>query len=185
MNEVFTKTTDATLEKESAFRVLPKEVLINTADAVLEKGVSFRIRLRPKNRIHKLLQKLKILPVEKRYTLGPLCLGSLVKISKIILLIEVETMDNGKILENIYRAISEHTDHVIEAIGHAIINGKEDPPPAMLELLKSEMTAQDMAKCLTVLIDHMDLRSFIHSITLIRGLYVMKTDEVSPADQRS
>jgi hypothetical protein len=161
------------------------EILVNTADAVLNSGITLRIKKRPKNSVFRVLQQLKLVRGQYTYKLGPLCLGTLVKISKIILGIEVSDMKGGNVFEGMYQAITDNTDKVVEIIGHAIMNSKTDPSAELLELLRLELTADDMSKILTVLINQMDLRSFIHSITLIRGLFVMQTEKVSPEDQRS
>lgn len=162
-----------------------QEILKQTADTILDTGVPVTISIRPRNRVDRVLQGLKIRPTEKIFNVQPLCLGALIKISSLILSIDKDLLEGDNMMERAYSAIMSHTEDIIKVIGIALKNNEEDPPNELLDLIRREFTAQDLARTLTVVVEKMNIRSFLISIISVRGLNVLAKKEVSPIDQGS
>lgn len=150
-----------------------------TADALLEKGIKIKIttqekkfwQRKPREKIHE-------------FELKPLCLGSLIKISKIILKIDPELFKNEF-------SIQELTFHFSDTLGRdisrivaiAIVNSKDDPTEELIDLIENNLTSNQLLQVFKHILELMDVSSFMSSIILIKGTNLLK--KMNPTEQRS
>jgi hypothetical protein len=160
------------------------EVLNKSADVILDNKVRIAIGIAPRNRMHALLQKYKILPSEKIMQMAPLYLGTLIKISKEIIGIE-DTLfgnNNGLLNEN-YQAINKHSYTIAKIIAIAFENRKEGPSEKLIGFIINNFTTKELLSVFAVVLRQADLTSFMTTIISIKGVNILK--EKSPESQGS
>jgi hypothetical protein len=169
------------------------QTLAQVADAVLEKPVTFEIILIPQTPVHRWLQRKGWRPSKKSFTIKPVVLGSLLRISDLLLSIDLEILQKGKgFLDKSYHLVSHHTDTLVRIIAIAIQNTRQEPSSALISLLKTNLSTKELMTLLSLVLKQMDLQNFIASIISIRGLNVLESEarksessEVSPSIQGS
>lgn len=163
-----------------------KETLTKVADTTLQEPVSLSVDIKPRNRVDRLLQQWGILPKKRVFLITPICLGTLLHISKILLSIDVQIhQDQQKLLETIYQAISSHGEKMAQIVALSIQNSNSPVDPALVDFILRNFTAREMMSVLTIVVKQMDVSSFLSSIISIRGLNVLETPPVlaSPANE--
>lgn len=162
-----------------------QNILQQKADAILDTPVPIRIPIHARNKYESILQDLNIKPKEKIFHVRPLCLGSLIKISRVMLGMDISVLKDINVMESSYRAIAGHADAMIRVVAIALVNREEDPPQDLLDLVRREFTSKDLATTLSVILSQMNISSFLNTIISVRGLNVLAKKEVSPIDQGS
>lgn len=166
-----------------------RETLENVVDAALQEPKVLKVDINPVNKVHGWLQKWNILPKKKTFVLHPIFLGSLTRISKLLLSIELKIPVNGQgdareLLQANYESIVQHTDKLATIVAIAIHNKKSSPPASLVRFITWNFTSQEMLAVVTLVLQQMDLVSFMKSIISIRGLNVLAIPEnanASPA----
>ncbi len=148
------------------------ETLKKVADTLLDEPVIIKITQKPKYFFQK--------PKEKEFRVEKLCLGSLIRISKILLSIDTEMFKQGSFVENCMKVMAGKGDLMAEIIAIAIVNRKTSPSKSLINLIMEEFTSADMLTALSVVIKQMDITSFMNSIISIKGTNLL---EMSPTDQ--
>lgn len=116
----------------------------------------------------------------------PICLGALIKISKLIMSITKDKDAEKDFTVHMYTMVVDHTETMIRIIAIALMNSKADPPEKLLELIEREFTAKDLSNAISVIHEKMNTKSFLISIISVRGLNVLVTKkEMSPKVQGS
>jgi len=161
------------------------EILSNKAAAIVEEGVAISIALKPSNKFHALLQRYKILPREKVFCIEPLTLGTLLKISNILLTIPEDMYDPNLLLQNAYKSMASHSATIAHIIAIALKNKKGPVSAKSIDFLLHRITPADLKRMLSIILKQMDVANFMHTIISIRGLNVLATKEMSPEDQGS
>ncbi|MEO6610747.1 MAG: hypothetical protein ABIT05_01400 [Chitinophagaceae bacterium] len=170
-----------------------KQTLEQVADTVLENTVTFEIIILPQTPVHRWLQKVGWIPAKKNFVIKPIVLGSLLKISDLLLSIDLEQLQKGKgYLETSYHLVSRHTDTMVRVIAIAIQNTRQEPSGSLMSLLRNNLSSKELMTLLSLVLKQMDLQNFIASIISIRGLNVLESavtknesSEVSPSQQGS
>lgn len=164
------------------------EVLKQVSDTALESSINLRVDVAPVNRLHKLLQKAGILPRVKSFDMRPICLGSLIRISKLLVDIEFvmpgkdEPNRNGKILQANYDTILKHTGAMIDIVAIAINNNDKPAPDKLKRFIQRNFTTKEMQGVLATVLQQMDLTSFMTSIISIKGLNVLESPTAASAE---
>jgi hypothetical protein len=167
------------------------KILAEVADTVIAKAIEFEITIQPRNWLHRWLQEKNLRPTKKRFSIRPIVLGSLLRISK--LLLTVDTRNLQKIsLDVFHRFVDGNVETCIEVLAIAVHNCRTEPPRSLKNLLRDNVTPAELAKLLQLVLHQMDLRNFTNAIISIRGLSVLDNDEpkkseneVSPMTGRS
>ena len=154
------------------------ETLQKVATTLLQDAVILETDVRPRHKCHRLCQRLGWLPVKRKLTIRPITLGSLVKISALLLEIDIKTIDTANILLTNYRLINEHMDRAVTIVAIAVHNQRQDPPASLVRFIRDNFTARELSATVNIVLRQMDLSSFMNTIISVRGLTVM-----SPKDQ--
>lgn len=170
----------------------PEKVLANAADTLTGKAVKFEMDLKPKTRLAAWLQQKKLSPAKAVYQISPATYGTLIRISKLLLDVEVKQTDSKGVADMAYRLAAEHGETMIRILAIAIQNTREEPSEKLVARLLDNVTPEEAVKLFGIVIGQMDLKNFISTIILTRGFNVLeKTEpgtgsgEVSPQSQRS
>lgn len=166
--------------------------LSKVADAVTDKEIHFEIIIHPQNRLHRWLQKKKYRPLKEKFTLKPLVVGNVYRISRLLLKIDTDLLKGKNYLDIAHQLVTDHAMMMVEIVAIAIQNTRAEPSKKLMDLLKENLSAEEMAVLVKYVMKQMDLESFIVSIISMRGLNVLESgekkkgpNEVSPMSQGS
>jgi len=156
-----------------------KELLQKTADTLLQEPVVLEVDITAKKPLHSFLQKIGWMPIKRRLVINPITLGNLVRISKILLEMDLAgRVDIKNILESNFKLIVENGDRMATVIAIAVHNDRSEPPAALVRFIKTHFTSRETYAAVTVVLKMMDLKSFMNTIISVKGMTVM-----SPQDQ--
>lgn len=158
-----------------------KEIIKQEADALIQEPITLTIDIPAKNRVHKLLQQKKILPVKKVFQVRPLVLGSLIRISKLLADIDVAKIDKEKFAEVSFELMQGHSETMAKIAAIAVTNEKKEPSKALVNFFLYQLTAKELFSVVQIVLKQMDVQSFLLGIISVRNLNVIETN---PETQR-
>lgn len=161
-----------------------KETLQQVSDTTLEQPVTITVDVEPQGALHKILQKWGVLPKKRVFVIKPIYLGTLVRVSKLILSLGIKlpdkNSDTASLMEANYQAIADHSYTMAEIVALAIQNNRQSPDPKLIAFVMNNFTAREMMTVLTVVLRQMDLKNFMSSIISVRGLNVLVSQTAAP-----
>lgn len=172
-------------------KINEKETLDNVASAVLQDPIEIEVIIPPRSKLHAFMQRKGIQKKARRFILRPIYLGSLIRISKLLIGIDFNVPDimdkikNGSFLELNYIAIAKHGNSIAEIVAIAIQNNDEKPNPKLVKFIVNNFTANELKGVLTLVIRQMDLTSFMSSIIAVKGMNVLESTTIAAAENVS
>jgi hypothetical protein len=157
------------------------EVLKKVSDVTLEEPISITVDVKPMGWIHRRLQKWGVIPKKRVFELKPITLGSLIRISKYLLEIDIRIPDRDSILDANYRALTEHGEKLAIVIALAIRNSKAPVDKNLVEFIKQNFTPKEILAVLGIVIRQMDITNFMSSIISVRGMNVLVSNQPASA----
>lgn len=151
-----------------------KEILKKTADTLLDQSVTFTVSIEPKSKIHRLLQKVRIKATERVFYIHPLTFGTMIKISRLLLDIDVTIFRQVNMLDGVYKVLNKDGDKIATIVAMAFVNRKKDPENTLIEFIKDNFTSKELLQALMIVLNQMDVTSFMSSIVSIRGLNLLQ-----------
>jgi hypothetical protein len=151
---------------------MSENILEKVADTVLEKPVVIEVDVAGTwyKKAHKATFELK-----------PINLGSLIKISKLLLSID-DKINSQDWLNSSYSTMEKHGYSIAKVIAIAIHNRKSDPPASLVNLVLHNFTSKELLSTLAIVLKQMGVSHFISSIVSMKGLNIL---EASPKEQGS
>lgn len=159
-----------------------QQILSQVPATFLEKPVIITVDIGPQNAIHGWLQRHKIASKKKTFKITPINLGSIVRISEILLKIGDGIYDPANALKSSYQGAKDHARDIARIVAIAIVNRKQEPSEKLVDLIYYNFSTKDLDRCLSVVMEQMDIGNFTKSIVSVRGMNLLKT---SPTDQGS
>lgn len=168
------------------------KTLEQVVDAVTSKETTIDFDIYPQNRLQRWLQKKGWKPSKKKYVMRPIVSGNILRISRLLLSIEMDhdTLKKGFSIETFHQIARDHTETMIEVLAIGIHNQRSEPSVQLKEDIRWNLNASDMFRLLVVLLQQMNPTVFIQSIILMRGLNGLEKsgkknepNEVSPSIQ--
>lgn len=160
---------------EDALKLKKKE-----ASALLEEGIKLKITGIQRCR----WMFWKTVRVTRDFEIRPLTLGSLIRISKIILDIDPDILKQDSVLQAVYKIADQHARQLARVVAIAFTNTKAEPPESLVDFIEDNISVKQLREVIQVIIIKMDVTSFISSIVSIRGINLL-TMKTNPADQGS
>jgi hypothetical protein len=143
--------------------------LKKVADTILEEGIDIDFDVRSQGRWHSLLQWLRIKPKVVTKRLKPVTLGTLIKISKLLIDIDMSVFDMKNLLESNYQAIVKHGGAVAKIVAIAIDGRRADPPQDLVDMVIDNFTAKELQATTALIFGQMDIENFMLSIFSVKG----------------
>ena len=138
----------------------------NAFDAILEKGVDFEVVVAHPNLLH----RLGILPKVRKFIIEPLYLGSLLKITKLILDIDTDVLKDAE--GNLHgigiESIVRHKDAMVKVVAYAIENRDGEPPGRLIRFLDRNLTPRELLRLLMLVVQQMEVRDFLACMVSIK-----------------
>lgn len=159
-----------------------KETIANVGSAVLEEPIRLEVTINAQSRLHEKMQKLlpRYFPKKKIISIHPICMGSLVKISKLLLSIDKNVFDKDNLMDSNYAALEKHTDTMAKVIAIAVHNKKSDPPKTLVDLVIDQFTPKELMSTISIVLRQMDISNFMSSIISVRsGLSILEKQTAS------
>jgi hypothetical protein len=147
------------------------EVLNNVADTITDKAITITVDIIKPKWWHRKKQKV--------FKITPLTLGSLIKISKSLIDIDLKLFDQSNLLESNYNLIEKHAGKMAYIIGVAVVNNKADPSKSLIEFFLNNLTAAELLKITSIVLQQMQIADFMHTIISIKGTNVLQQKSVS------
>jgi hypothetical protein len=169
------------------------ETLSKVSNAITEEPVKIEVEVEPQNWLHAWLQKGKwsgkFFPKTKVLFMHPIRMGSLIRISRLVLTIDKSVLNQLKGLKNNFEntafsheIITNHGETLIQVVAMAIHNRKSDPPKWLVEMIRNQFAPKALLEVLMAVLRMMDTQNFTLSIISIRGLNIL---EMNPQTQGS
>jgi hypothetical protein len=170
-----------------------KETLEQVADATIQQPITLEVDIKPNSRVHRFLQDRGILPKKRALVLHPIVLGNLMRISKILVSIDMTIFDMQNLLESNYQAIMQHGEGMAKIVAIAVHNQKTEPPKSLEKFILYNFTAHEMLGVCGIVGKQMDISNFMSSIISMKGFNVLQSErknaeksiEVSPIERGS
>jgi hypothetical protein len=164
------------------------EVLKQVSDVATQKPIEMDVDIQPVNIVHRYLQRWKVMPTKRTFTIRPITYGNLIRISNLLLSIDMKVFDMKNLLDSNYNAITKHAESVAKVVAIAIHNNRDEPPASVTRFVLFNFTSQEMMSTLNIVLQQMNVTGFMYSIISIRGLNVLESgtanassvSEVSP-----
>lgn len=156
-----------------------KETLHQVSETTLEQPDRIEVDINPTSRLHALLQKWGIAKKKRVFILKPIYLGSMIRISKLILTMDITIPKEGEgrttrdVLEANYHSIIQHGETLAQIVALAIQNSKEEPKKELIEFIMRNFTSSELVNVLILVLKRMNLSNFMTSIISVRGLNVL------------
>lgn len=155
------------------------ETLADISDAILDRSVTFTITR--KNKQSMLLDVLPFVffkrPEKEKFSITGATMGTMIKISRELLALNMEGFDKNTILNSTYEVIEKHGERMAKIIAYAIVNRKEEPPAHLVNFLLYNLTAEELKKLLEIALAKINATAFLHSIIMVKGLAIMNPTE--------
>lgn len=162
--------------------------LKQTADAILQKPVTITIHTPAENWKERMLARLGLRKEERVFEVRPLVLGSLIRISELLLSIDKKLITQDKLedkpefLNLSFGLMQKHSRQMAEAVAVAVTNQKKEPPSSLVDFFLYNLTTNELLEVFMVVVQQMNVSGFINCIISIRGINVM---EMNPENQGS
>lgn len=162
--------------------------LENVSDSIIEKPVTVEVTIDPQSWYQGKMQCWfpKFFPKKKILQMHPIKLGSLVKISKLLLSIDKDIFDKNNILESNHRAMDKHGKDLAMVIAIAFHNRKTDPPASLVNMILEQFTPKELLQVSIIVLTQMNVSAFMSSIISVRnGLSILESQDANVTSAES
>lgn len=156
-----------------------KKILSDVADTLLEEPKELSYDIKPKSWIHKTLQKWKWMPKKRTVQITGATLGTMIRISKLLLSIDVTPMPQDRLLDWSYEQIESGAPILARVVAAAIHNQKSQVPEKLVDEITDNFTAQELLTTSQIIIGQIDIMAFLTTIRSVRSASLLKETELS------
>lgn len=153
--------------------------LNNVADAVTDKPVRLTVDVFPQNRLHKFLLERGLVKNKRTFELRCVKMGTLIKISRLLLAIDISFFNKEKLMESNFIAVDKYAEILAECVALAIHNRKSEVPRSLVLFILTNFSTAELCHVLMLVIKQMDVSNFMTSIISIRGVNILANPTAS------
>jgi len=151
-------------------------------DTILQEGIDFFIEYNAPN----ILRRRGILPKSKKFVIRPLVMGTLIRVSKIMVDMKfTEKVSSENFTTQGMEMMAGHTNELIDIIALAIENRESRPNKRLTKLIRKNATPQEIVELINVVVSQMDVGNFMKSIISIKGVSLLQKEEIIASGQLS
>lgn len=155
------------MDEEKKPDIPEEKLLFGVADGILDTPVSIKIQERKKPRWGK--------PAVKNFEIHGATLGTMIKISRELIAINLDEFEREKILESSYKLVLDHGRRVAFIIAAAIVNEEADPPRSLVNFILNNLTSAELKRLFDIVILKLDTAAFLTSIIMAKGITTLRT----------
>lgn len=145
-----------------------KEVLSQSADTILNRPITFDVDILHPSYLQKVRKKTK-----RTFEIKPATLGTMIKISKELLEVDLAGFNKENLLEANYVLITGHAHRMARVVSFAVVNNKADPPDSLISFFENNLTSKDLSNLVSIIINQMDVINFMKSIISAKGVNLL------------
>lgn len=156
------------------------DITIDAARAISNRPLfTVRIPMPPETLWQRLKARLGKHPLERVYTVHPIKVGCMLRITEVILRLPKEAVqqtlaEGGQVFLNEYLPIfAAHIDDLVEVIALALTNRDEEPPEALHRAIRREFDNGLVLEVVQLVCRQLHMRDFLTSIVLAKGLSML------------
>jgi len=157
------------------------EVLKNVVDTVAQESITFDIDIFPQNLLDQLLQRIGIKKRKKSFSINPLTLNQINKVSKLLITVEIKDLTPDGIL----KIMNEYSYICAEIVAVAVTASRQNPSKKLINLFYFNLSKNDMSLALKIVLQQMNVLNFITTIASIRSLSILETRKPASATTAS
>lgn len=154
-------------------KATPKEIQDRAVSAIIEEGVPFTVTVDKPTFLH----RLRILPSKRTFTIYPLKLGTVLKISSVILSMDDMDVELNKAESSLFdvlvNSVSRNAEKMVSILTIAVQNNEKPPATRTKRFFMENLTPVEMLKIINLVIRQMDLTDFFRSIASMRGANIL------------
>jgi hypothetical protein len=156
------------------------DVLNRVVDTVTDKPFIIKVDIKPRYSWQRWLMKYKLLPRVRTYTVHPIVLANIYRISKELLAIKQTTLSNEKtIADASYVIIEKHHENVARIVWIGLHNCRREPTKKDVRYILHNFNAKELKLVYHTIVTQMNLTDFISSIFSINGANILEEKPVS------
>jgi hypothetical protein len=165
----------------------PLQVLSATADTILDKAVRIDVDVLYPRWWERLFMNLRLLPAKRSFDIRPATLGTMIRISQVLLDIDVtgyKTLSSA--LEANYHVYQAHGVKLAQIIAIAITNKEQEPTSKLVRFITENVTARELMAVTSVVFKQLDTVNFMSTIISIKGgMSLLNTGGIIASGQQS
>ncbi|MEZ2446126.1 hypothetical protein AB6805_30635 [Chitinophaga sp. RCC_12] len=151
-----------------------KEILSASADSLLDNSVQFEVDVMNPKWWERIAIKFGWLPAKKTFNIRPTTLGNMIRISKLLLSINVDSYrQSGSPLDASYQVYDAHGRVLAEVIATAISNSKRGPTNKLVDFIQDNLSAAELLSLVSIVLKKLDVMNFMTTIISIRGMSLL------------
>jgi hypothetical protein len=154
------------------------KILQGVADRVTDKPFTVSIDYKNLTWLERLKIRVKLMPPKMTFTVKPITVGNFERIAPAINRIPEDVFKLGVIRSFTEHGL-KHLDDYLFIIAVGLTNKKKAPSEEFLQLLKDEMSWQDISSAFEQIMSHLGTQDFIKSTILIKGTEILKVGQVA------
>lgn len=163
---------------------MSQETLKKVALATTAKPITLEVDINPINRLHKWAQDRGWLPVKKTIVLHGITLGTLIRVSEILLDVDTESFNLAEMPQSGFKSITKDGRNLARCVALCIHNKRSEPPEHLVEFILDNFTTSELFRTVGLVINQMDLMSFITTIVSIKGVNILERSSVTVSTAR-
>ncbi|MBC9913188.1 hypothetical protein [Chitinophaga varians] len=153
------------------------EVLKQAADAINSKPVSLEIDHISACWWEKMAIRMRILPATKRFEIRPATLGTMIRISQLLLEIDPNIFKSeGTALDSNYQLYGAHGDNIARVVAAAIENREAVPSEKLVAFIKNNLSASELMAVIKIVLQQLNVMGFMSTIISLRGMSLLNTE---------
>lgn len=155
------------------------KVLSKAADTLLDEPKDLSYDIKPKSRIHAILQQWGWMPKKRTVQITGSTLGTMIRLSKLLLSIDITPMPQDRLLDWSYEQIESGAPVLARVIAAAIHNKKSQVPESLVNEIMDNFTAQELLATSQIIIGQIDIMAFLTTIRSVRSASLLQQPELS------
>jgi hypothetical protein len=150
------------------------EVLSSATHTLIDKPITIEIDIVNPT----LLDRIKFIfgaPRVRKFELRPIVAGNLIRISDLLLSVDVKFFVNeGQILNENYTAMSKHAKTMARVLAIGLHGKESEPPESLVKFILANFSASEMRTVISYVIKQMNVAGFMNTIISAVGMSPMK-----------
>lgn len=162
-----------------------QDTLKKAADSITDEPIFLTVDLLNPTLVERLLIKAKLRQASTKFVITGTTIGNLYRISKLLLKIPA-FQAGGNYLNSSLELMRDFGESIAEIIAIAVYNKRQAPPKKLIEFFLYNLTSKELLGVLNLILDRMDVLSFMNAIVSVRGMNVLETPKpasVIPANK--
>lgn len=155
-----------------------KKVLADVADTLTDQPTILTVDILYPNRLQKFLMFLRLMNRYKTFELRAACLGTMIRVSKLMLNIDPECFrEKDSFLRANWQVMQDSGRDLCRIIAIAVKNGKNLPTEKEVDFFVNNLTSQEVKGIINIILSKINVSDFMISIVSVTGMDILQKRE--------